>query len=104
MLRQLMTESRKSSSFLAITAVVLWAAISLSGRAQVPAATPAWEYHSVGIEFAMLPAKLTELGNDGWEVVSVLHTDQTVDNQQGDDKAHLVARRVEIIAKRLRAR
>ncbi len=104
MFRPLSTETFRSSVILAITAAAIWGAISLAGRAQVPAVMPVWEYHSVGIDFAMLPAKLTELGNDGWEVVSVLHTDQTVDNQQGDDKAHLVARRVELIAKRLRSR
>lgn len=89
---------------MALLAIVVWGAISLSGRAQAPAAHSAWDYHSVGIEFATLPAKLTELGNDGWEVVTVLHTDQTVENQGGDDKPHLLARRVEIIAKRPRTR
>jgi hypothetical protein len=104
MFRRLSTEALRSSFLLAITAAAVWGAISLSGRAQVPAAIPAWEYHSVGIEFAMLPAKLTELGNDGWEVVTVLRTDQAVENQQDDGKAHLIVRRIEIIAKRLRSR
>ncbi len=104
MIRRFSLKSIAPVMILGFMAVLVWGTSHLVGHAQAPTPAPQWEYHSVGIEFAMLPAKLTELGNDGWEVVHVLHTDQTVDNQQGDDKPHIVARRIEIIAKRPRSR
>lgn len=104
MFSQSLPGTLRPAFFLALIAILAWGTFDRSGRAQAPSATPAWEYHSVGIEFATLPAKLTELGNDGWEVVTVLHTDQTVENQADDNKPHLLARRIEVIAKRPRSR
>jgi hypothetical protein len=61
------------------------------------------DYRTVGADFTALAATLTDLGNDGWHVVSILHTDQLVETG-GDGITHLVARRMEIVASRPRAK
>jgi hypothetical protein len=73
-------------------------------EAQV-AAAPArlLDYRTVGTDFTALPATLTELGNDGWQVVTILHTDQVVENA-GDGTPHLLARRVEVVAQKPRTK
>jgi hypothetical protein len=90
---------------IAVAAAAVW----FSGRsatealAQAPAARTQWDYQSASTELASLSNKLTELGNDGWEVVSVISTDATVDSQV-DTKPHLLCQRVEVVAKRPRAK
>jgi hypothetical protein len=81
---------------------ILWSFAEVT--AQAPASSPRplrWDYQSVGVEFSGLPARLTDLGNDGWEVVIVLNTDSTVENN-AENRPHLLTQRVEIVAKRLR--
>jgi hypothetical protein len=86
---------------------ILIAAIVMTPARQVDAQAVAvpitWDYTSVGVDLSSLPARLTELGNDSWEVVSVLSTDAAVE-QQADGKAHVVGQRVEVVAKRPRKR
>lgn len=70
--------------------------------AQDAAPTPArttWEYRTANLELSTLQSELINMGREGWEVVTILHTDQSVDSQ-ADGRAHLLSGRVEVIAKR----
>lgn len=58
-----------------------------------------WDYRSVNVPLSTLQAELVRLGQDGWEVITILHTDQSVTNAN-DGAAHLVAGNVEVVAKR----
>lgn len=58
-----------------------------------------WEYVTGSIEPGSLQARLTELGNDGWEVFSIARVDSVVD-QTADGKTHLVSEKLEVTAKR----
>jgi len=80
-----------------------WPLVREAKAQAVSAPASAFDYRSVGTDFTALPATLTELGNDGWEVVTILHTDQTVEDA-GNGMPHLRAQRVEVVAKKPRAR
>ena len=58
-----------------------------------------WEYSTTGLEASVLPAKLTELGNDGWDVFSIVRTDSVVE-QGNDGKTHLTTSQFQVTAKR----
>jgi len=58
-----------------------------------------WDYRSVNVPMSTLQAELVRLGQDGWEVVTILHTDQSVTNA-ADGAAHLIAGNVEVVAKK----
>lgn len=57
-----------------------------------------WEYTSVGTEATSLPVRLSELGEQGWEVFSIDRSDMVL--EMGDGNTHLVASRYEVSAKR----
>lgn len=84
--------------------VLGWQAWPLVREANAQGGTTAVvDYRTVGADFTALGATLTDLGNDGWQVVTVLHTDQLVQDA-GDGVPHLHARRVEVVASRPRAK
>jgi hypothetical protein len=89
---------------LALAAAVWLGARNVSeARAQAAIAPLAWDYLSTSVELVSLSNKLTELGNDGWEVISVFSTRTELDSQS-DTKPHIVTLRVEVVARRPRAR
>jgi hypothetical protein len=68
----------------------------------VVAVSPAqWEYSSVSIDVVSLQPKLTAMGVDGWEVISIAPIDSVVDTGN-DGKMHVTATRFEVTAKRKR--
>ncbi len=73
-------------------------------QAQAPAATEAapaaWDYRTQQVEISVLQSTLVTLGREGWELVTILHVDQTVEDA-ADGRPHLRAGRVEIVAKKL---
>ncbi|MBI1345175.1 hypothetical protein GC163_02685 [bacterium] len=85
--------------------IVMGAAIAVylggSSNAQTPekAARTEWDYRSVNVPLSTLQAELVRLGQDGWEVIEILHVDQSVTNA-GDGTAHLIAGNVEVVAKK----
>lgn len=60
---------------------------------------PKWEYVTVSTEASSLQARLTELGDQGWEVFSIDRADMAVE-QGVDGNAHVVVSRYEVTAKR----
>jgi hypothetical protein len=89
---------------LAMTVGQLWfAAPSADAQVVTKSATTAIEYRTVGTDFTALAATLTDLGNDGWQVEAIVHTDQIVETG-GDGVTHLVARRMEVVASRPRSK
>lgn len=85
----------------AVVAIVGWVGQPrVSGGADVKdAAGGKWEYVTGSIETGSLQARLTELGNDGWEVFSIERVDSVVD-QTADGKTHLTSEKLEVTAKR----
>lgn len=65
----------------------------------VSSAATLWEYSTSSIDLPSLQSKLTTMGIDGWEVISVTATDATLD-QGTDGKMHVSSQRVEVTAKR----
>jgi hypothetical protein len=80
-----------------------WPVTAATAQTDSKPATAVVEYRTVGTDFTALAATLTDLGNDGWHVVNILHTDQIVETG-GDGVTHLVARRLEVVATRPRAK
>lgn len=72
----------------------------LQAQGDVPSAQGmSWDYQTREVDLSTLQAELVTMGRDRWDVVSILHVDQTVDNQ-ADGRAHLQAGRVMVVAKR----
>ncbi|MDZ4687641.1 MAG: hypothetical protein SH850_21430 [Planctomycetaceae bacterium] len=79
--------------------VIGWQSWPFAREAQAVAKPAGFQYRSVGADFLALGATLTDLGNDGWQVIDVVHTDQLVETG-GDGVTHLIARRVEVIVQK----
>lgn len=81
-------------------ASVLLFQTGLNAQVEAPS-TPAvgWDYQTREVDLSTLQAELVTLGRDRWQVVSILHVDQTVENQ-ADGRAHLQANRVAVVVKR----
>ena len=86
-------------STLLVIAAGLYAANASTAQTTAAAKRTEWEYRSVNVPLFSLQAEMTKLGQDGWEVITILHTDQSVTNTN-DGTAHLIAGNVEVIAKR----
>lgn len=71
-----------------------------SVSAQPPAGNEVWEYSTVNLEPGNLQAKLTEMGQQGWQVFSIVNSDFALD-QTAEANPRLVVQRQEVTAKRL---
>lgn len=58
-----------------------------------------WEYTTETIEADSLQAKLTKLGNAGWEVFSIARADLVLEKGI-DDKSHIVATKYDLTGRR----
>ena len=57
-----------------------------------------WQYTAVNINANELAVKLTELGNDGWEVFSVVPAESKVDGSDGT--ARVISDKYDVSAKK----
>lgn len=83
---------------IAVSGLMLWQRPAISKQAQ-PAVK--WDYTSVAVEANALPAKLMELGNDGWEVFSIERSEMKVAPGDGGI-AQIVAVTYEVSARKPR--
>lgn len=60
-----------------------------------------WEYTTIPVEASALPARLNELGEQGWEVFSLERSDHIVE-QGSDGNTHLIVVTYEVTGKRPR--
>ena len=65
---------------------------------QAESKTTKWSYHSISIAANELPAKLTELGDAGWEVFSIVRQETKVVSDGGS--ARLVAEKYDVSARK----
>lgn len=83
-----------------LAVVLVYTQAGLHAQVEGPSGSgTSWDYQTREVDVSTLQAELVTLGRDRWEVVSILHVDQTVDNQ-ADGRAHLQAGRVLVVAKR----
>src|SRR5262249_2627336 len=68
-------------------------ATTAHAQTSVASAAAVWEYSTSSIDVPSLQAKLTVMGVDGWEVISVTATDALVDTGP-DGKMHVLSQRV----------
>jgi hypothetical protein len=85
---QQVIRSRWSTALL--VAVAMCVGLLLSNRPAVSYQNDSkptkWQYNSIQINANELPAKLTELGNDGWEVFSIVQAESKVVSADGSAK------------------
>ena len=96
------TNFRSRWSTIALLAVALTAGLLLSGREAVSYQNDAkptkWEYTAVNINSNELAVKLTELGNSGWEVFSVVPAQSKVDGSDGT--ARVISEKYDVSARK----
>lgn len=99
---QMQTHSRWTAAVVAL--VVITGAVLVLGQPavsyQADAETTKWDYTAVNIPANELPAKLIELGNDGWEVFAIVRVESKVLPDDGSPR--LIAEKYEICAKKPR--
>jgi len=70
---------------------------SFPDESRVPAK---WEYTTATVELGSLPATLSDLGPQGWEVFSVDHVVSVIEQPGADGKTRLVAEKVQVTGRR----
>lgn len=97
----------------ALPAGIVYTALGLAAGALVAssaipraAAQPAvvaqtWEYQTANLIPGDLQRKLTEMGQQGWQVFSIVNSDFSVD-QTAENSPRLVVQRLEVTARRPR--
>lgn len=93
----------KPGLVLATMGLAAMLAIHSLSTAQSPVAVntslPTFEYRTQQVDINLLQPTLVTLGGEGWDVVTILHIDQFIQNA-ADGQAHLMASRVEIVCRR----
>ncbi len=100
------TNTRKQFPMALALGVIAAAAWLLSNQPNQPASADEpegratrWDYTSVEIDASTIDSKLGELAIQKWEVFSIVRSDSVVD-QDGDGKTHVLASKFRVTAKK----
>ncbi len=96
------TTIRSRWSTAAFVLIVMGAGLFLADRPaasyQNEAKAAKWQYNVIHIDANALPAKLNELGNDGWFVFSIVRAESKVESADGS--ARIVADKYDVSSRK----
>ena len=100
------TNTRRQFPIVLACGVIAVVVLLLSNQPNQPvsanepeARTTRWDYTSVEIDASAIDSKLGELAIQKWEVFSIVRSDSVVE-QAGDGKAHVLASKFRVTAKK----